>query len=364
MASKCCFAPVKWGILALLSAAAFTGGYYYHQVTVLRDAAKWQLGRHLFYEPRLSARRNLSCGSCHQQALGFSDGRQHSAGTHGDVGRRNSATLVNLASQHSFTWANPLQTDLAFQALIPLLGEEPIELGLQPMLAERLQALNNDEVYQDLLAELAEPALTQTLLLQALAQFQLSLVSHGTAFDRYMAGEKRALTLNQQAGKALFFSERFQCSQCHGGDSFNLQRKTTTLPEPSQFHNTGLYNVAGSYPERDLGLYEVTFNPQDNGKFKTPSLRNIVQSAPYMHDGSMATLRQVMEHYRQGGSQNLQGVAGDGRDHPNKSHLVQGFEASEQELDQVISFLDSLSDPDLLYHPRFANPWLPRAVNP
>lgn len=362
MASKCCSVAVKWLALSILSSAAFAASYYYHELTSQRNEAKWQLGRHLFYDVRLSAGNNLSCASCHQQALGFSDGRKLSAGTHGDLGRRNSATLVNLASQQSFTWANPLQTDLAFQALIPLLGEEPIELGLQPMLQTRLQALTQDSVYQGLLAQLKEPALTQTLLLQALAQFQLSLVSHNTAFDRFIAGDNTALTLQQQAGKALFFSDRLQCSQCHGGDNFNLQLNSQTHTTAEQFHNTGLYNIEGSYPETDLGLYEVTFDPQDNGKFKTPSLRNIVQSAPYMHDGSMATLRQVMAHYRQGGSQNLQQQPGDGRLHPNKSELVQGFEISEQEVNQVISFLDSLSDPVLLYSPRFANPWVKQSV--
>ncbi|MCE0556440.1 MbnH family di-heme enzyme [Motilimonas sp. E26] len=316
-----------------------------------------ELGRHLFYDKRLSANNNLACSDCHQQAYAFADSRRLSFNTHGKAGRRNSLALFNLASYDSFTWANPLQTELAFQALIPLFSDDPVEMAASEIdvLAQNLTLSQYD--YAPLFnAAFGDTEISLTRITAALAAFQMTLQSYNSPYDQYLAGNKQALSDEAIAGMVLFESERLGCRRCHGGMNFNQTLDAQGRVQLNEFHNTGLYYSDMGYPESDLGLYEVSFEQSDNGKFRAPSLRNVTLTAPYMHDGSMAHLAQVIGHYSRGGSLNLKGVQGDGRLNPNKSELVSGFGLTEQEKNQLIAFLAALTDSKFIQNPRFSAP--------
>jgi cytochrome c peroxidase len=189
------------------------------------------------------------------------------------------------------------------------------------------------------------------------------LVSADSPYDRFLRGDKTALTEQQRRGSALFNGERVECFHCHNGVNltasyrdFNTTDGTVRYP----FFNTGLYNVdgAGSYPAQDQGLYEVTLKLADRGRFRPPSLRNVALTAPYMHDGSIPTLTDVVKHYAAGGRLIESGpLAGDGRVSPLKSGLVRGFSISEQEIADVVAFLEAQSDEGFVTNPAFSNPF-------
>jgi len=326
---------------------------------------KVELGRHLFYDRRLSGNETTSCGTCHLQALAFTEGRAHALGSTGELHRRSSMSLVNVAYLPSLTWANPLITRLEQQALLPMFGEEPVELGLAGKEQELLQRLRADATYQKLFPaafpEDKEP-FSLTSITRALASFQRSLISGRSAYDRYASGEDPgALSSSAKRGMALFFSEKTECFHCHGG--FNFSDSTVHEGKPFAevlFHNTGLYNLdgQGAYPAVDTGLLEVTQQPEDMGRFRTPTLRNIALTAPYMHDGSIATLEEAIAHYQVGGRRITEGPhAGSGELSPLKSSFVKGFTLSEQERDDLASFLRSLTDEEFVRDPRFADPF-------
>lgn len=326
---------------------------------------KVALGRHLFYDTRLSGNETFSCATCHRQELAFTDGLPFSEGSTGDLTPRSSMSLTNVAYLSNFTWANPAIPSLELQAKIPMFGEFPVELGLagqEEVLFERLRA---EPIYEDLFRvafpDRPDPIDLESIL-KALAAFERSLLSFGSPFDRFAYdGDPDALTESQKRGRDLFFSERTECHHCHGGFNFTdttLHENTTFEEEP--FHNTGLYNLdgEGAYPEGNRGLYEITFEPGDMGRFRAPSLRNVAVTAPYMHDGSIATLSEVVDHYARGGRLIAEGpFAGDGAENPLKSEFVQGFELSDSEKADLVAFLEALTDPDFLANPAFSNPW-------
>jgi len=328
------------------------------------STAKVELGRHLFYETRLSITGDFSCASCHQQALAFSDGLPVAVGATGEKHTRNSQSLANVAYSPVLTWANPLQHELAQQALIPMFGENPVELGLVGKEQELLAMLRSDDDYaQHFKAAFTtdEGSVSLGNLTKALAAFQRTLISVNSPYDRYRYnGEDNAISAAAKRGEALFFSERLECFHCHGGlhftDSVMHERKAFA---ESAFHNTGLYNIdaQGSYPPSDTGLYDITLDDKDMGRFRTPSLRNIAVTAPYMHDGSIATLAEVIDHYAAGGRTLITGpYAGEGHKNPYKSEFVIGFSLTRQEKQDLIAFLESLTDQTFLDNPAFSNP--------
>ncbi len=160
----------------------------------------------------------------------------------------------------------------------------------------------------------------------------------------------------------LFNGEKFECFHCHGGTNATISYRdwrTTSDTIQYPFFNTGLYNVDGdgSYPAYDQGLYDLTFDAGDRGMFRPQSLRNVELTAPYTHDGSIATLREMVEHYANGGRVIEGGdYAGDGRTSPLKSGLVRGFDASDEEIDAVVAFLESLTDEEFLTNPAYGPP--------
>lgn len=327
-------------------------------------ADKVELGRHLFYDRNLSANQTQSCGSCHIQSLAFTDGEPVGLGSTGEAHSRSSMSLVNVGYASTLTWANPVMRTLERQALVPLFGEHPVELGLVGMEDTLLQRLMDEPVYDAQLAKAfpeANGLFTLDHVTKALAAFQRTLISGNSPFDRYENGDPAALSASEKRGMQLFFSEELECFHCHGG--FNFSDSTTHLGkafEEIAFHNTGLYNVdgAGGYPEPNVGLFSFSENPSDMGRFKAPTLRNIGITAPYMHDGSVATLSDTLDHYAAGGRTLETGIhAGIGSQNPNRSEFVTGFELSQAERRDVIAFLHALTDEQVLNDPRFSDPW-------
>lgn len=325
---------------------------------------KVELGRHLFYDVRLSENETLSCASCHHQERAFTDGLSVSVGSTGELTDRNSMSLANVGYAATLTWANPLFLTLERQAIVPLFGESPVELGIREArdLEEKLGAI---ELYQELFHRAYPRASRRPTLDQvtrALAAFQRTLISSDAPYDRWIRGdEPNALSAAALEGYRLFHSEKFECFHCHVG--FNLSDHVHYRDKPffdAPFHNTGLYNLdgKGAYPAPNTGVHSVTLDPSDMGRFKAPTLRNIALTAPYMHDGSIATLEEVLEHYAAGGREIQTGpYAGRGSTSPMLDPLIRPFELSREERDQIIAFLHSLTDESFVTDPRFANPF-------
>lgn len=321
--------------------------------------AKVLLGKKLFFDKNLSANQQQSCESCHFQAFAFSDNKRVSQGATGELHTRNAPALVNIAYNKTLTWAHDGITTLERQILIPMFSESPIELGITGHEAKVLARFNT-EAYQALFSRAFDgESPSFELIVKALASYVRSLISLNSPFDRYAyLGDDNAISASAIRGMDLFFSERLECHHCHGG--FNFTQSTgheQQLLDRRPFHNTGLYNVAQTrgttgYPAHDIGLGEISTLAKDNGRFRAPTLRNINQSAPYMHDGSVATLSEVIDIYAAGGRNITDGkYQGDGRANPLKSPFVKGFELTAEEKQDLLAFLGTLTDQEFLTSP-------------
>lgn len=257
-------------------------------------------------------------------------------------------SLVNVAWNAGFTWADPQVRSLEAQLLVPLLGEHPIEMGLKGREALVLDSFRHDAAlraaFDAAFPEAQGDAITLLNLAKALAAYERSLVFADSPFDRYVyRDERNALSPQARAGMALFFSERTRCARCHAGIAFAGPPRTAKSPDVAPvFANTGLYDVDGNggYPPEDQGLKEATGRPEDNGRFRVPTLRNVARTAPYMHDGSIATLREVIDHYDRGG----RARQGD-RPAPLRDPLIRPLHLSAAEKAALEAFLRSLTSP-------------------
>lgn len=316
-------------------------------------AEKVELGRHLFYDKRLSRNQTQSCATCHRQDRAFADHRPRGLGSTGEFHPRGSMSLANVAYAPVLTWANPNVRALEKQALVPLFGDHPVELGMSGQEDLLLRRLKAEPRYAKLFAAaFPREAIELANALKAIASFQRTLLSGDSPYDEYRRGDDpQAISAAARRGEKLFFSERFECFHCHGGFNFtgsvNYLGKGTAEVE---FHNTGLYE---KYPEPNIGLAEFTQNEEDRGKFKAPTLRNIAVTAPYMHDGSVPTLAAAIDHYRNGGR---------APGNPNKSEFVKPIEMTPGEKADLIAFLEALTDRAFLTDARFADPWRPAAA--
>ncbi|MEE2730615.1 MAG: MbnH family di-heme enzyme [Pseudomonadota bacterium] len=326
---------------------------------------KFQLGRHLFYDARLSGNGTQSCSSCHHQDKAFTDGLVVSVGSTGDSHPRNAQTLTNVAYNATYTWANPALITIEAQMHTPLFSEQPVEQGIDDSNQDAvLQRILDEPRYEALFAE-AFPAQGSPVsfanIIDAIAVFVRGMTSFNAPFDRYQLGQRSALSASALRGQELFFSEALECFHCHGGYNFSdstVDRTIAFVERP--FHNTGLYNIGGSgdFPPDNQGVFEATGDPSDMGKFRAPTLRNITLTAPYMHDGSIDTLEAVVEFYAAGGRNVESGpYAGDGRTNPFKDSFVSGFAITAQQQADLIAFLHSLTDESFVTSPRFSNPW-------
>ncbi len=330
---------------------------------------KVELGRHLFYDKRLSGNGQGSCSSCHQQEYAFSDDRALAVGSTGEIHPRNSMALVNVAYNATLTWAHPDLEEIEKQVAIPMFGTHPVEMGITGHEEEVLNRFVQDPLYGELFGR-AFPQDSDPVnwgnIISALASFTRSLVSGNSPYDRFVfQGDSEALTPSAKRGMELFLSEDFECHHCHGGFNFSTAtvHAATAFPE-KVFHNTGLYNLGGgAYPSGNGGVFEVTHRNEDMGKFRPPTLRNVAVTAPYMHDGSIATLEEVIETYASGGRLIEDGpLAGDGRRNPHKSGFVPGFPISEQEKSDLLAFLRSLTDETFLKDQRHSDPFQAKQV--
>jgi cytochrome c peroxidase len=283
------------------------------------------LGRLLFFDPVLSADKNLSCANCHNPDLGFSDGMDRSVGARGQISQRSAPTLWNSAFLQVFFWDARAQS-LEEQAIGPLFSDK--EMANTPV--QLLANLNQVPAYPQLFKQAfpdGEDALVIDNIATALAAFQSSLISLNSPYDRYAHGDAKALSPNQLEGLNVFRSFVARCSQCHTPPLFtNQQVAVIGTPEPA-----GL--------PRDIGAAE-TFNAKRlTGGFKVPTLRNIARTAPYMHSGRFATLREAAEFY----------TKGRGHAVPEGEELLLHWHISEPnltnpELDRLVDFMGALSD--------------------
>jgi cytochrome c peroxidase len=315
---------------------------------------KVALGRRLFFDARLSANGTQSCASCHLPALAFAESVATATGSTGQRHRRNSMSLTNVAYNATFTWAHSGITTLEQHMLLPLFGDQPVEMGAAGHEQEILTRLRADAEYRQLFSA-AFPWRRDRInfdhVVKSLASFTRTLISFNSPFDRYaFYGDDAALTEAQIRGMNLFMSERLECAHCHNGFNFSqfVTHESATVQDRA-FHITGLnYSSEQPMPGFDYGLYHVTADPADKDKFKAPTLRNIEVTAPYMHDGSLESLSDVIDFYSAGGR-------GEGQRHPGKSLFIRGFVLDPQEQEDLLAFLSSLTDKEFLTNPIFVN---------
>ena len=249
-------------------------------------AAKVALGRELFFDTRLSKDNSISCATCHDPDLGFTDREPVAVGARGQKGTRRTPRLINRGYGQTFFW-DGRAASLEEQVLKPI--ENPIEMDLD--LAEAVSRVAADPEYATAFRASFQSAPTAEALSMALASYVRSIVSGDSPYDRYVAGDQDALTPAQKRGLELFRGKA-ACSVCHLGPNLTDE----------EFHNTGVGWKDGE--TGDLGRAEVTEHPEDRGAFKTPTLREVALAGPYMHDGSLATLEDVIEFYSDGGESN------------------------------------------------------------
>jgi cytochrome c peroxidase len=312
-----------------------------------------ELGRMLFYEKKLSLDGTISCASCHQQQKAFTDGRQFSPGVAGKLGTKNAMALANMHWQNRFFW-DGRATNLEEQAIIPI--EDTLEMNLP--IEEAVARLQGDAEYpKRFQAAFGTDQITPDLIGKALAQFERTLISANSKFDRYIRGEV-TLTAEEQLGLELFFTHPEPSIQLRGGNCSDCHLGFLTSGDPNGFagfHNNGLD------PEEKLkaGLKGVTGKDFDRGKFKAPTLRNIALTAPYMHDGRFQTLEEVLDHYNEHiqNSSTLDVLILEASneqispDQPIKLYL------SAEEKKAILAFLNTLTDQEFVTNPKFSNPF-------
>ena len=325
---------------------------------------KFQLGRYLFHDTRLSGNGTQSCASCHLQNLAFTDGKAVATGSTGEKTARSAMPIANAAYHPTLNWANSATTSLEQQMETPLFATSPVELGIND--GNRATVLKRFQDDSDYVARFgrAFPGEASPInfanIIKAIATFERGMLSGDSRYDRYQKGQA-TLTASEERGRNLFFTEKAECFHCHGSFNFNDQLKHAgSRSVETPFHNTGLYNIdgKGGFPAPNRGIFELTGKAEDMGAFRAQSLRNVAVTAPYMHDGSIATLEEVLDFYAAGGRHITSGpLAGDGRNNPYKSDLISRIDLDAQEKADLIAFLKTLTDENLLTSSRFSNPF-------
>lgn len=277
--------------------------------------AKIRLGAQLYFETRLSADNTVSCATCHVPETGWANQHPTDTGIKGQVGGRNSGTIIDAAYMKFQFWDGRAVT-LEDQALGPI--QNPIEMG--EALENVVRKLNAIPGYRDQFREVFGTDATPDGIAKAIASFERTIVSGPSPFDRYLGGEKSALSPAARRGLDLF-NGKAHCTPCHGGPMFSDQ----------SYHNLG---AGMDRPDPDLGREIVTKDPADRGRFKTPTLRNIALTGPYLHTGGEKTLLDVVNFYNRGGVPN-----------PNLDPLVLPLQLTEREKLDLVAFMDALTGP-------------------
>ncbi|MBM64673.1 MAG: di-heme enzyme [Myxococcales bacterium] len=328
------------------------------------EASQIELGQRLFFDPQLSIDGKRACGTCHEQEKAFTDGFPRAVGHAADLLPRNTLSLVNVAERRGLLWIGDEELTLQAQLDTPLFGRSPPEMGMGGHETELLTRLQSDRVYERCFSEAfpdADEPVTLDNMGAAIVAFQRQIVSRSSPYDRYLGGEIGALSPGATRGMALFFGEPLNCFRCHSGSDLDQPADPDgTVRETVGRFNTGLYNVdgAGAYPDFEQGRIAETGLAEDMGVFRVPMLRNLTETAPFMHDGSVPTLGAVIDNYAAGGRVIRDGpYAGDGRSNPHKHPLITGFQMSATQRADLLAFLESLSDPDLLTRPELSDPF-------
>src|SRR5699024_10447415 len=282
------------------------------------------LGKTLFFDPRLSGNNKLSCVTCHSPDLGYSDGQPLFSGFEGVEGPRHSPTIINTGYYTSFFWDGRADS-LEEQALGPI--SSPIEMNMD--LDELVGKLSDIEGYPEMFADTFGEDITIDNIAKALAAFQRTIVIDDTRFNRFLEGDYDAMTEHEIDGMELFVGDA-RCISCHNGQNFS----------DNKFHNIGIESD-------DKGRKEITGFNADDGVFRTPGLYGIKHHPPYMHDGSLETLEEVIDYYDRGGD-----------NHPNKSPIVKELNLSDAEKDALLAFLNVLSGESYPHHDAPALPGL------
>jgi cytochrome c peroxidase len=328
------------------------------------SAQKVALGRFLFYERKLSGTGTFSCASCHQPERAFSDGRLQAVGSTAQLHPRHTQGLGNVAYHSTLTWANSALSSLEQQMEVPLFGTNPVEMGINDANKARvLQSIKDTALYVEkfkaAFADEAEPIHWNNIK-KSIASFERSLISARSRYDQHLQGQA-VLTAQEQRGLQLFFGEKAECFHCHGSFNFNDQSvHASSRAQPTPFHNTGLYNVGGTgaFPIPNRGLFEQSGVASDMGRFRAPSLRNVEKTAPYMHDGTIATLEAVLDFYAAGGRNLTSGPhAGDGRLNPFKSSLISQIQLTQADKADLVAFLKTLTDEAFITSLQHADPF-------
>ena len=280
----------------------------------LQYDAKVELGKLLFFDPRLSKNNSVSCAFCHVPAAGFADPRQFSLGVGGKQGGRNAPPVLNAAYSHLQFW-DGRASSLEEQALGPI--QNPIEMA--ETLTGVVKKLSKIKGYQARFRAVFGQDVSPDGIAKAIAAFERTLISTNSPFDKFIAGDRGALSAGAQRGLELF-QGKARCVLCHNGPNFT----------DGKFHNLGVPQV-GPLKE-DLGRYNVTKRDADRGAFKTPTLRSVALTAPYMHTGGFKTLEEVVEFYNKGG----EAV-------PGKDAFMSQLNLAEQEKKDLVEFLNSLT---------------------
>ncbi len=303
------------------------------------------LGRMLFFDPIFSLDSTISCASCHQPELSFTDGLAVSPGVDEQIGTRSSMTLLNVGFHRGagFFWDGRAET-LESQALGPI--ENPVEMAnTWEEVEKRLRRHENyPELFRKAFGIATKSEIDRHLATKAIAQFERILISSGDSeYDRF---DRNEYSLSDEAttGFELFFDDIFpdaECGHCHNRNLFTT----------NEYKNNGLDSVASVDDYIDLGLGGFTGNRGDNGKFKIPTLRNVLMTAPYMHDGRFETIEEVLDHYNSGGHHV------DNLDEDNVDNLMMPQGLSERNKTQIIAFLATLTDSSFIKNPEFQNPF-------
>jgi cytochrome c peroxidase len=288
--------------------------------------ARIDLGRKLFYEKKLSRDESISCGSCHQPARAFTDEESIAIGIENRLGLRNSPTLANIGYTDIMFMDGGVQT-LELQAQSPIFTHEEMDFTI----AEFLERIEGDEEYERMFREAYDREPDAFGISRSIAAFERTFISANSRFDQYeYQNDVDALSESEKRGRDIFFSTETACTECHVPPLFTN----------FEFENIGLY---ANYV--DTGRARITELAEDIGKFKVPNLRNVEMTAPYMHNGSINTLEEVVEHFNSGGV-----------GHPNQSQLIKPLGLSEQDKADLVAFLRSLTDQQFLNNPDLTEP--------
>jgi cytochrome c peroxidase len=281
-----------------------------------------ELGKALFFDTRLSGSGKISCATCHQPELNWTDGKEKSIGHEGAITKRNAPTIQNTWFYNRLFW-DGRSKDLQDQAFAPINSETEMHSEMHDVMRKLSKVKGYKEMFK---AAFGDENIDPFVMTEAIATFEKTIVSRKSRFDEFLEGNKKALTNSELRGLHLFRTKA-RCMNCHNGPLFS----------DNQFHRTNI-----SFNKDDEGLYRVTHKEEDKGKFKTPSLRDVMNTGPWMHDGGMNHMMTILEIYRKGP--------------PEPDSLLKHFNLGKKEsLNDIFAFLKALSAPSV----PFQKPVLP-----